>query len=51
MTEVETIQEILVWVRNRIKELPEEKSIHYKDLEESFKWELKTALERQTHTP
>lgn len=47
MTEVETIKEILVWIRNRIKELPEEKSIHYKELENNFKWELKTALERE----
>jgi hypothetical protein len=47
MTEVQTIKEILVWIRNRIKELPEGKSIYYKDLEESFKWELKTAKERE----
>lgn len=46
MNEIETIKEILGWIRKRIKELPEEKSVYYKEMEESFKWELKTAQER-----
>ena len=48
MNEVETIKEIISWIDKRIAELPEGGSIYYKELRETFKWELKTAQERES---
>lgn len=41
------LKEMIEWLNNRIKELPGEQSIYYKDMKESLEWELKTVLERE----
>lgn len=50
MKESEVLREIMEWIKKRIKELPEEKSIYYKDILLGFKWELKTTLERESES-
>ena len=50
MKESEVLKEMIEWLDKRIKELPEEKSIYYKDMKISLKWELKTALESEVET-
>lgn len=47
MNEIETLEEIIKWIDKRIKELPDQDSVHYKAMKESLKWELKTAKERK----
>lgn len=47
MKESEMLKEMIEWIGNRIKELPEEKSIYYKEMKQTLKWELKTILERE----
>lgn len=48
MKQSDVLKEMIEWVKNRIKELPGEQSIYYKDMQESLEWELKTVLERET---
>lgn len=47
MKSSEVLKEMIDWLTRRIKELPEEKSVYYKDMRLTLKWELKTILERE----
>jgi len=48
MKESEVLEEMIEWINNRIKELPEEKSIYYKEMKLNLKWELRTLRERNS---
>ena len=48
MKESEVLGEMIEWINKRIKELPEEKSIYYKEMKQTLRWELKTILERES---
>jgi len=46
LQEKQMLEEMIEWISHRIKELPEEKSIYYKDMKENLKWELKNDAQK-----